>query len=200
MINLIEKPYFVSKSIAASMFIALGVYVLYKNSTVGPFLFAFGLLAVCTLNTYLFTGRCGYWLKKYKTIDLLLMLGINLVFGYIFGRAFATIDPGLIPLAEVRAKSWIMDSSISTTAFITTTIFKSFFCGVIMFLAVDMYNRGQIFGILFGIPLFIICGFEHCVANSVTAGIIGHWYPTIFLHALGNFTGSIWMNLLCAND
>ena len=51
----------INKSIAASLMIALGCYILLKiGNPYGPFLFAFGLLSVCYLGLDLFTGKCGF--------------------------------------------------------------------------------------------------------------------------------------------
>lgn len=49
----------IKKSIAASFLISLGILGVLKieNPYVAAFLFAFGLLTICTLNFNLFTGK-----------------------------------------------------------------------------------------------------------------------------------------------
>ena len=73
-------------SIGASLLIGLGDYVLLKiGEPLGPFLFAFGLLGVCILGLNLFTGKCGFWVEDgISVVDLLIILVLNLVAGYVF--------------------------------------------------------------------------------------------------------------------
>ena len=63
----------------------------------------------------------------------------------------------------------------------------------------DLHNyyvrhKGNIFGILFGIPLFIICGFQHCIANMIIGCIalpnINFSVP-IIVSIIGNLVGSV---------
>ena len=59
-----EYSNLIRKSIAASVLIGLGNYVLLKlGNPLGPFLFAFGLLGVCVIGANLFTGKCGFFLE-----------------------------------------------------------------------------------------------------------------------------------------
>lgn len=48
---------------------------------------------------------------------------------------------------------------------------KSVACGMIMFIAVDLHKQGTSLGILIGVPLFIISGFQHSIANVITLGV-----------------------------
>ena len=67
-------------------------------------------------------------------------------------------------------------------------------CGVVMYIAVAMYRKGTPLGILFGIPLFIFCGFQHCIANVITMGaarVMFDW--SLLLAILGNFVGAVGM-------
>ena len=56
----------------------------------------------------------------------------------------------------------IASKKISISLF--TAIIMSFLCGAIIQLAVDIKKEGPIATIMC-IALFILCGFEHCVAN-----------------------------------
>ena len=62
-----------------------------------------------------------------------------------------------------------------------------------MYIAVYMYKKGTPLGIIYGIPLFIFCGFQHCIANIITFGVARTINWTIVLCVLGNFTGSLVM-------
>lgn len=179
-INLIKK------SIAASLLISLGNYVLLKiGNPLGPFLFSFGLLGVCYLNLNLFTGKCGFILEnKIKVIDILIILIVNLIFGYLFGYLYSYVDKSLVQSALLK---------VSTYEFSFSFFVKSFMCGVIMYLAVKMYKEKTALGIIFGVPLFIFSGFQHSIANIITLGVASTFDWSIILCILGNFIGSLFV-------
>ncbi len=174
----------IRKSVAASLLIALGNYALLKlGSPIGPVIFAFGLLGVCFLGLNLFTGKCGFLFEdRLSWKDLTFILLVNLASGYIFGLIFRLADPSLIEAASAKVTSW----DFSFSFFI-----RSFLCGVIMYLAVKMYKKGTPLGILFGIPLFIFCGFQHCIANVITMGVAASFSWSLLIAVLGNFLGSL---------
>ena len=62
-----------------------------------------------------------------------------------------------------------------------------------MYIAVLMYRKGTPLGIIFGIPLFIFCGFQHCIANIITMGVAKTFHWSIIICILGNFIGSLFM-------
>ena len=172
------------KSVAASLLIGLGNYVLLKvGQPLGPFLFAFGLLGVCALGANLFTGKCGFlFADKIKPLHLLTILLVNLLAGYLIGLAFSACDASVVEAARAKVATW----DISWSFFI-----RSILCGVIMYLAVAIYRKGSPLGVLFGIPLFIFCGFQHCIANIITLGVAATWDWSILICVLGNFAGSL---------
>ena len=174
----------IRKSIAAALMIGLGDYILLKvGNPIGPFLFAFGLLSVCVMGANLFTGKCGFLIEdKIKPLHLALILLGNLVAGYLFGLMFSAADAGIISVAQEKVASWHFDWSF---------FIRSILCGVIMYLAVAIYRKGSKLGILFGVPLFILCGFQHCIANIITLGVAQTFSWTILFCILGNFIGSL---------
>lgn len=176
----------VNKSIGAAFLISLGNYALLKlGSPLGPVLFALGLLGVCYMGQNLFTGKCGFLFQdKIKVLDLLIILIVNLVSGYLIGLVFSYTDKDVFFSAVSKVSKW--DLSISF-------FIKSILCGIIMYIAVYMYRKGTPLGIIFGIPLFIFCGFQHCIANIITMGVARTFHPSILICILGNFIGSLLM-------
>ncbi len=181
-----KKLELINKSIGAAFLISLGNFALLKlGNPIGPVIFAFGLLGVCYMKQNLFTGKCGFLFSdKIKFIDLLIILVVNLLAGYLIGLVYSKVDPVVFQNAVEKVKTW----NISGSFFV-----KSVLCGTIMYIAVFMYKKGTPLGIIFGIPLFIFCGFQHCIANIVTLGIARTFDVSIFLCILGNFVGSIGM-------
>lgn len=179
----------INKSIGAALLISLGDYALLKlGEPIGPVLFSLGLLGVCFMGLNLFTGKCGFLIQdKIKITDLLLILLFNLVGGYLFGLAFSVTDAIVFENAVAKVATW----SFSIAFFI-----KSILCGIIMYIAVYMYRKDTSLGIIFGIPLFIFCGFQHCIANIITLGVARTFSWTIVICILGNFLGSLFIWLI----
>jgi len=174
----------------ASLLIGLGDYVLLKvGEPLGPFLFSFGLLGVCALKLNLFTGKCGFWLEDdLKFSELIVILVVNLVFGYLVGMVFGMIDGEVLVAASNKMANW----EISGEFFL-----KSALCGVIMYLAVAIYRKGSPLGVLIGVPLFIFCGFQHSIANAITMGVAMGMDLSVMLCAAGNFVGALVAYFLC---
>ncbi len=181
-----NKLTLINKSIGAAILISLGNYALLKlGSPIGPVIFALGLLGVCYMDLNLFTGKCGFVIEnKIKLTDLLIILIINLIAGYLIGLMYSTLDKEVFTAAVEKVKTW--DMSI-------TFFLKSVMCGVIMYIAVFMYKKGTPLGIIFGIPLFIFSGFQHCIANIITLGVARTFDWSITICILGNFIGSLIM-------
>ena len=123
-----DKIELVLKSVGASFLISLGNYALLKlGSPIGPVIFAFGLLGVCYLGQNLFTGKCGFFIEdKIPFLDLMIILIVNLVAGYLFGLMYSITDESLIVTAVDKVKTW--DFSLAF-------LIKSFLCGTIMYIA-----------------------------------------------------------------
>lgn len=175
------------KSVLASILIGFGVAVLlFLGNPLGPILFAFGLMGVCYLQADLYTGKAGYYWKD-KKANLATILILNLAAGYTFGLLLGYSSPQLIPVALEKIVSW----DFSMAFFI-----RSMFCGMIMYICVDIFKRGSYIGILYGVPLFIFCGFQHCIANVIVLGVAQSWSWTLILAIIGNLIGSMIINVL----
>ena len=174
----------IRKSAGAAVLIGLGNFALLKlGNPLGPIIFAFGLLGVCYLGQNLFTGKCGFLFQdKIPVLELLTILVVNLIAGYLVGMAFAAADPSIVSAASDKVASW----DFSVAYFI-----KSVLCGVVMYLAVAIYKKGSPLGVIFGIPLFIFCGFQHCIANVITMGVATGFSWSLVLAVAGNFAGSL---------
>ena len=176
----------INKSVGASILISLGVYSLLKmGNPLGPVLFTLGLLSVCYMWQNLFTGKCGFLIAdKIKISDLTIILVVNLIAGYLIGLMYSITDPEIYKNAVSKVATW----DFSLPFFI-----KSIMCGVIMYIAVLMYKKGTSLGIIFGVPLFIFCGFQHCIANIITLGVARGMHSAIIICIIGNFVGSLVM-------
>lgn len=182
--DIMKKKELINKSVGAGILIALGDYVLLKiGNPFGPIIFSFGLLGVCYMGQNLFTGKCGFIIEdKIPIKDILLILIWNLIAGYLMGIMFSFTDNEIVNNAILKITTWNVSIAF---------LIKSILCGIIMYIAVYMYRQNTPLGIIFGIPLFIFSGFQHCIANIVTMGIAKTFHPSIIICIIGNFIGSI---------
>lgn len=110
------------------------------------------------------------------------MLVINLLFGYLWGLIIGISDAEAYSAAVVKVESWTFTSGF---------FLKSIACGMVMFIAVDVYKQGSVLGILIGVPLFILAGFQHSIANVITMGVAQICSWTLVLCVAGNWIGSL---------
>lgn len=173
----------IKRAVLASILIGLGDYVLLKiGAPLGAFIFAFGLYGVCMLGANLFTGKCGFVLEDKKWRELGIILIVNLIAGWLVGYLFSLADPAVHEAAVAKVATWELSGSF---------FIRSVLCGMIMYIAVKCYKLGSVWGIFFGVPLFILAGFQHSIANVITAGAAVDWSWSILLCAAGNFVGSV---------
>lgn len=135
-----------------------GFGYLAEKSIIGAVLFAFGLLTVVHYGLKLYTGTAGF-VKKGEVGQLLLILGANLV-GCLAVALMVRCSP--MPLQDTA--QGILEGRLNMGLLRGGVL--SIGCGFIMTTAVTFARKGQNLPLLFGVPLFIMCGFPHCVADA----------------------------------
>lgn len=132
---------------------------------VGAFLFSAGLMTICFFSLNLYTGKVCYLFdnKPSFLIDLLLIWIGNYIGAGLCGIMTSFALDKLSVTAESLCNSKLSQSPIKT-------VILGFFCGILVFIAVDIYKRtksgiAKYIGIFTCIPLFIIAGFEHSIAD-----------------------------------
>ncbi len=151
---------FIVRSLLSGFLIGFGclVYVVCENRYIGAFLFALGLLTILIKGYYLYTGRVGDWVPS-ATLKLLVMFCCNgigaALCSYMF--TFTRLD---LSAVQTIAATKLNDGLLSV-------FILSLGCGAMMHLAVFNFKqeRHPLY-VIMPIMFFIICGFEHCVANS----------------------------------
>ena len=135
-----------------------GFGYLASKDIIGAALFAFGLLTVVHYALKLYTGTAGFIVKG-EVGDLFLILFGNLV-GCLIVALIARCSP--MPLQETA--EGILSARLATGPFKGGVL--AIGCGFIMTTAVTFGRKQQNLPLLFGVPLFITCGFPHCVADA----------------------------------
>lgn len=184
----------------AGILISIGgtVYLMIDNNYIGAVFFSVALLCICFRGYALFTGRIGFVPYNHKKSD------ITLVLSCLLGNAVATVLCGFV-LRFVLSKVGNNAEIICTNKLLQShpeTLIRAVFCGILMYLAVSIYkeNNKNIIGILFCIPVFILSGFEHSIAdmfyfaaaNSMSLKVL----IFILLVLIGNTFGGMLLPLL----
>ena len=187
-------------AIMAGAFIAMGgvVFLSLNNKIVGAFMFSLGLFAVCTLKYNLFTGKVGYLfcndVKTYLPWCLMVWVG-NLVGSIIVAELvrLTRVAPGIIEKSTKLVQVKADDSLISLFVL-------GIFCNIMVVHAVDQYLNnpheiGKYLGIVMSIMVFILCGFEHCIADMFYIQMARMWNSqtiiALIVITLGNVLGGI---------
>lgn len=185
--------------IKAGIMIAIGgsVFLSCESRYVGAVLFSVALLSICYKGYSLFTGKVGYIPEKHdKEAVKVLLLGLlgNAVSTVLLGFAVSYALPALHETALA-----ICTAKLSQQ--LPQTLIRAFFCGVLMYMAVSCYReKGTVAAIFFCVPVFILSGFEHSIANMFYFGVSGLVNTEsaiyIFVVIIGNAIGGMAMPLL----
>ena len=178
--------------------IAIGgtVFLSIENKVIGASLFSIGLFGVLIYNLNLYTGKIGYLIINFN-LKYIKELIITLIGNFIgacsvgFILRYTRIYDNIYEKALNLANTKLSDSIISI-------FILSIFCGLLMYYAVNGFKKQTDFGkylvVYLGVAVFILCGFEHCIANMYYFSVADIWslktlgYTGIMV--LGNSIGS----------
>ena len=189
------------KAAAAGITIGIGgaVYLTLENRVIGAVLFGVGLYTIVLNGLFLYTGKVGYLISAKDKKAYILQL-IFTWLGNFAGTALAaaaisaTRIRNLRRTAEVICKTKLADTPHSI-------LILAVFCGILMYVAVDGFReKGNPLILFFCVTVFILCGFEHCIANMFYFSVAGAWSLRaviyLLLMTLGNSVGGILLPLV----
>lgn len=190
-------------SMAAGLMVGLGgmVFLSAQDKVVGGVLFSIGLLTICIYGFRLFTGSIGYLLTdRDSPWSRRLCMAVVIWVGNFLAT---TVYGSLIHLAkpELAAKA-AASCDVKLGQSLPYNLLMGIMCGLLMYLAVDIYKRqsdfGRFMGILFAVPVFIVAGFEHSIADMAYFAIgYGRLLPPaevwvfLLVVTIGNSVGSL---------
>ena len=189
---------FVSATLAGAC-IALGgtVFLSLESNVLGALFFTVGLFTICMFGLNLFTGKVCYVFQRDRAYALnlpLIWLG-NLAGAVLIGllvRA-ARIGPNLVERARGVCAAKLSDGWLSL-------FLLGILCNIFIYIAVEGFNQsphqvGKYLSLFFGVMVFILCGYEHCVADMFYFTAAGVWSVDTVLRliviTLGNAVGGV---------
>lgn len=199
-------------SVMAGMYIALGAQgfvVTYDNTFIRAAVFPVGLMLIVLVGGELFTGNClmtfALLQKKIKVLSYASTL-LQVLAGNFIGSALIA---GLLYLGgvynnPVMAERIIQIADAKLYLSFMQVISKGILCNMLVSLAVWLSvtskdTTGKILGCWFPIMLFVLCGYEHVIANMFylpmasmldsSINIVNITYRNLIPAALGNYIG-----------
>ncbi|MBQ6907407.1 MAG: formate/nitrite transporter family protein [Clostridia bacterium] len=153
-------------AVAGGIMIGIGgsVFIACDVKYVGAFFFALGLFTICEFGLGLYTGKIGYLfkIKGNYYIEVIQTLIGNIIGTFIAGILVGYAKPQYAEKAYDMCSSRLLQNPLQT-------LILSFFCGILMFIAVNLFKKnagiGRYIGIFTAVPVFILSGFEHSVAD-----------------------------------
>ena len=175
------KKIFLS-AILAGMVIGFGgtVFLSVENTVIGSLFFTIGLFVVCTRGLHLFTGKVCYLFDNdaayAKTLPVIWL-------GNLAGTAIIAALEQFTRLASLDARAQAI-CALKLSEPLFGAFILAIFCNVMIYIGVEGYRSnphelGKYLALFFGVCVFILCGFEHCVANMyyIPAGLMAKAVP-----------------------
>jgi formate/nitrite transporter FocA (FNT family) len=175
----------IRQSLFAGILIGLGAFgYLALGGVLGAIIFSFGLVGVVLTDTLLYTGKAGVLTNIW---DLLVIWFFNVLACVLIGLMVKYLGGEPVERAkEMIANRLAVDYG--------RVFVKALGCGLIIDFSCSIYRTSEnLIPVLIGVPLFILCGFYHSIADVVYMVAAWNWtidllwfYLLIFL---GNYVG-----------
>lgn len=186
------------KAVLAGGAISLGgiANIFTQNKIIGSLFFTIGLFLVLTYDLNLFTGKICYIIDNKLNYwkDLMVIYFGNFVGAFLVGQLLSLsvnseITTNYLPIIIERVERGFEKSFV-----------LAIFCNILIFVAVDQYKTAdvewkKILALFFGVSTFVLCGFEHCVADMFYLSFCNYWTIDsilfLFFVTLGNICGAL---------
>lgn len=183
-------------AIGAGLAISIGgtVYLSVDNKIIGSLLFAVGLYAIVLNGLFLYTGKVGYLVVQSDKIEYLGLLAITWL-GNLAGTWIGAVAVLNTRIQGIRENAvGICETKLADEPL--SIFLLAIFCGILMYIAVDGFKEKENPLILFFcVSVFILSGFEHCIANMFYFSIAGAWslktIVYLIIMTLGNSLGGV---------
>lgn len=184
-------------SLGGAVYLACNLPDLPYAKYIGALFFSMALLVICMKGFALYTGKIGLVIEKHTKEDIsVMLLGLfgnllgTVAFGYLIAFAIPSLKDAALSLCTAKLGQGYLSALI-----------RAFLCGILVFLAVDLFrSHKSVLGIVMCIPVFIMSGYEHSIADLfyfAASGIVS-WQAFFYLWLiiLGNSLGGLFIPAL----
>lgn len=177
-------------AILAGICISIGCVVnLRVGGVAGAVLFAFGLTTVVYYGLKLYTGTAGFIRRQGDWSMLAVVLLGNIVGCWLMALLIGYAQPDCVESAAAILAGRLAKGPLAC-------FLLAIGCGFIMTTAVEFARKGKMLPLLLGVPVFILCGFAHSIADAfyflvtpadqlLQPAVLGVYVSEV----LGNFVG-----------
>ena len=147
-------------AVLAGICISIGCVVnLRVGGVAGAVLFAFGLTTVVYYGLKLYTGTAGFIRMKGDWAMICMVLVGNIIGCLLTAWMIQYAQPDCV---EPAAK--ILEGRLAKGPW--ACFLLAIGCGFIMTTAVEFARKGKMLTLVLGVPVFILCGFAHSIADA----------------------------------
>ncbi|OON88425.1 formate/nitrite transporter [Oribacterium sp. C9] len=193
-------------AVLAGICIGLGgvVFLSLDNKLAGSFFFTTGLFVICSMGLHLFTGKVCYMFDNNR--EYVLSLPIIWI-GNLFGTTLVAKLVSFTRISGIAQKAAALCETKMTDTYLSLFIL-GIFCNMLIYIAVEGYKiipheTGKYLALFFGVMVFILCGYEHCVADMFYFSASDMWsleaFLRLFIITLGNAVGGVLFPVLRHN-
>ena len=189
-----------SLAFLAGFMISLGgaVYLACESKVAGAILFSVGLTVILLSGFLLFTGKTAYVFENKPSylLQLLLIWVGNLLGTACVGALVYAAKPSMAETAVSLCEAKLTQTPLAT-------LILGALCGILVYIAVDYFKSdsdtkafGKYLLVFTCVPAFILCGFEHSVADMFYFAASmklysGEGIVYILLVSAGNLIGAV---------
>ncbi len=185
----------------AAISIGGAVFLSLDSKVLGALFFCVGLFMVCTLGLNLFTGKlCDLPGQSPAYLGFLALVWV----GNLAGAELTALCLSATRAGPALAEKAAALCAAKTGDSLPSLFLLGVFCNILIYLAVESYRNnphqlGKYLGLIFGVTVFILCGFEHCVADMFYFAMAGWWslrtLLCLLVITLGNLVGGVLLPL-----
>lgn len=175
----------ITNSILAGMMIGIGDIALMscENKYIGALMFSVALMSIIYFQLPLYTGRVGRMIRDNSYLGCFFILFFNVIGTSLSVFMYTLMSP------DNRQKVLAIADQKFSRGYIALFI-AAIFCNILIHIAVS--SKHSILTILC-VMAFILCGFEHSIADAGYAFVSGNWENmlTWLIVVAGNTVGAL---------
>ena len=167
-----------------------------ESKVLGALFFTVGLFMVCTFGLHLFTGKVCYMLEK----DRSYLVSLPVIWlGNLAGTGLVALAVRLSRLSSLGEKAAAL-CQVKVEDNLLSLFLLGILCNIFIYVGVEGFLNnphevGKYLSLFFGVMVFILCGFEHCVADMFYFWVSGMWSAraagAVAVITLGNAVGGV---------